>query len=77
MRDREFSLLNKKYNGLFFSVGKFWKGVYIHVPLKTGKRTTRFFLKNTFPYIGMDGWFRKHNKVAASEYYGELRCGLE
>jgi hypothetical protein len=49
---REFSLLTKRNRGLFFSFGRWWKGVYVHIG--TGKRhdkTFRFFVHKT-----KNGW---------------------
>jgi len=40
----EINLLNKKYHGLLFSINKYWKGVYIHMPYKKMTLTIRIFL---------------------------------
>lgn len=36
----DYALLTKNCNGIFISVGKFWKGIYFHFP----KLTIRIFL---------------------------------
>ncbi len=48
----ELALLNKKYHGLFFSIHKHWKGVYIHLPYQNKTFTLRLFL------WGVDYWTR-------------------
>ena len=40
----ELELLNKNHHGLFFSIGKHWKGVYLHLPYKGSTFTIRLFL---------------------------------
>jgi hypothetical protein len=54
----EIKLLNKNHHGLFFSVHRFWKGVYIHLPFKSKTYTFRLFL------FGFD-WWHHNNRIHA------------
>jgi len=46
----EFSLLTKKYKGIFIKWNKHWKGIYLHFP----KFTIRIFL------FGLDWYSTSH-----------------
>lgn len=56
------SILTRNYKGLYFSFGKFWKGVYMHFP----KRTYRIYYSNK--RINIDSYCTKgFNKLLKIE----------